>query len=263
MSIFTSHIIMLSLGAINKTTGSYVTAKLANKQDKYKCPDPKCGKDVVVCQGKIRAPYFRHFADSVNPCHYYDKPSESQIHKDAKMLMKFLLESKIPFKIKRKCYCCEEDVEFEIPKVTDTSLIQLEHRFDHDGLRIADVAYLDNNDIVCLFEICYKHKTDNEVRPEPWFELDAVSLLTAVNTNTIENQPYVLHCIRSVECEDCADCADCDGTGYTKSGNCIRCNTGDNFRCRYRFTLEKCIACRGTGTSYWSDDCYGPCLECR
>jgi hypothetical protein len=23
-----------------------------------------------------------------------------------------------------------------------------------------------------------------------------------------------------------------------------------------------CLACRGSGTSYWSDDCYGSCMEC-
>jgi hypothetical protein len=25
---------------------------------------------------------------------------------------------------------------------------------------------------------------------------------------------------------------------------------------------SKCCACGGSGTSYWSDDCYGSCLEC-
>ena len=29
-----------------------------------------------------------------DPCNYYNKPSESQIHKDAKMLLKVLLEKK-------------------------------------------------------------------------------------------------------------------------------------------------------------------------
>jgi len=190
---------MLSLGAINKKTGSYITASLANKQDQYKCVD--CSKDVILCRGKIKAPYFRHYADSVNPCHYYDKPSESQIHKDAKMCMKFLLESKIPFELKRKCSCCKTDEAFEIPEATDTSSIQLEHRFQYGGLKIADVAYLDNNKMVCIFEIYYKHKTDAENRPDPWFEIDAVSLLTLVNS--IERKPLTINCIRSVKCDDC------------------------------------------------------------
>jgi hypothetical protein len=193
---------MLSLGAINKKTGSYITASLANKQHQYKCPD--CSKDVILCRGKIKAPYFRHYADSVNPCHYYDKPSESQIHKDAKMCMKFLLESKIPFELKRKCSCCKTDEAFEMPTVTDTSSIQLEHRFQYGGeLKIADVAYLDNNEIVCIFEIYYKHKTDAENRPDPWFEIDAVSLLTLVNS--IERKPLTINCIRSVKCDDCCN----------------------------------------------------------
>ena len=72
---------VLSLGAINKITGEYVYPKIANKKDEYVCPE--CNKELILCQGEVRVPYFRHKVD-VNPCH----PTESQIHKNAKMLLK-------------------------------------------------------------------------------------------------------------------------------------------------------------------------------
>ena len=47
------------------------------------CPD--CDKDLIFCNGKMKIPYFRHAVTEYNPCTYYDKPNESQIHKDSKM----------------------------------------------------------------------------------------------------------------------------------------------------------------------------------
>jgi competence CoiA-like predicted nuclease len=71
---------LLSLGAINKLTGEYVYPKIANKKDEYICPE--CNKDLILVQGKIRVHHFRHKVDSINPCHHYSKPTESQIHKN-------------------------------------------------------------------------------------------------------------------------------------------------------------------------------------
>lgn len=70
------------MGAINKHTNQYEYPKIA-VENKYKCPD--CEKDVIFKCGKIKQPHFAHYK-SDNPCYYYDKPSESQIHKDGKML---------------------------------------------------------------------------------------------------------------------------------------------------------------------------------
>jgi len=192
---------MLSLGAINKSTNSYVSARNAVKSEKYKCPD--CEKDVVCCQGSVIAPYFRHYSDGIKPCHYYDKPSESQIHKDAKIIMKTMLESNIPIQFARKCRFCKNVEEFEIPQISDTSVIQLEHRFQYNGdLKIADVAYLDEGEITCLFEICYKHKTNGWCRPEPWFEIDAESLIHTSNS-FVSDKIISISCIRNEICEEC------------------------------------------------------------
>lgn len=143
----------LSLGALNKITGEYVYPSIANKSASYICPE--CTRDLILCQGKIKAHHFRHKTDN-NPCNYYNKPSESQIHKDAKMLLKHLLENKVPITFIRSCERCAKQDEYEIPEIGADSKIVLEYRFDYNGLKIADVAYIDGDGVVALFEICFK-----------------------------------------------------------------------------------------------------------
>lgn len=190
---------LLSLGAINKLTGEYVYPKIANKKDEYICPE--CNKDLILVQGDIRVHHFRHKVDNINPCHHYSNPTESQIHKNAKMLMKTLLERKIPISFIRNCCCCKKNEEFELPEINEGSIITLEHRFNYeDELRIADVAHTFNGEIKGIYEICNTHKTCSGDRPEPWVEIDANSLLTLVNTN---NEPLIINCIRCEKCEKC------------------------------------------------------------
>jgi len=192
---------LLSLGAINKLTGEYIYSKIANKKDEYTCPE--CNKDLILVQGEIRVHHFRHKVDSINPCHYYSKPTESQIHKDAKMLLKTLLENKTHIQFVRQCVSCKIGVEITLPEITEDSIITLEHRFNYeDELRIADVAHTLNGEIKGIYEICNTHKTCSEDRPEPWVEIDANSLLTLVNTN---NEPLIINCIRCEKCEECIE----------------------------------------------------------
>jgi hypothetical protein len=234
---------LLSLGAINKLTGEYVYPKIANKKDEYICPE--CNKDLILVQGEIRVHHFRHKVDSINPCHHYSKPTESQIHKDAKMLLKTLLENKTNIQFVRECVSCKISAEITLPEITEGSIITLEHRFNYeDELRIADVAHTLNGEIKGIYEICNTHKTCSEDRPEPWVEIDANSLLTLVNTN---NEPLIINCIR---CEKCEECIEKEKIQLKKKK--------DNFK----KDRSKCCACGGSGKSYWSDDCYGSCLEC-
>lgn len=214
---------LLSLGAINKVTGEYVYPKIANKKDEYICPD--CNKDLILCQGEIKVHHFRHKVDSINnPCHHYSKPTESQIHKDAKMLMKTLLENKTHIQFIRECASCKISSEINLPEITEGSTIILEHRFNYeDELRIADVAHTLNGEIKCIYEICHTHKTCSKNRPEHWVEIDAISLLTLVNTN---NEPLIINCIR---CEKCEKCAEID---YEKN-YCGSCETYGGGECEY------------------------------
>ena len=187
----------MDFGALNKKTGQYVLPSKATKRDKYKCPD--CNKDLILCKGKIRRPYFRHKVDN-QPCQYYTSPSESQIHKDAKYRLKYLLETK-DVTIVRYCQNCNSNKEHIIPELIDVSKIIIEYRFEYKGsVKSCDVCYLDDGKINSIFEICYKHKTKPENRPEPWFELDAKNI---VNTSESEEKEIELKCIRDEKCSDC------------------------------------------------------------
>ena len=193
---------LLCLGAINKLTCKYVYPKIANKKDEYICPE--CNKDLILCQGEIRNHHFRHKVDSINPCHHYSNPGESQIHKDAKILFKTLLEMNISISFIRNCCSCKKNEEFEpIPEMTEGSVIQLEHSFEYNGLKIADVAYIDNGEILCIFEICNTHKTCSENRPEPWFEINAETLVKLANDNSLTS--LQIPCIRCEKCDNCID----------------------------------------------------------
>jgi hypothetical protein len=192
----------IPLGAINKKTGRYSYPKIATKTDEYCCPD--CNKELILCKGEIRIPYFRHKSDTSIPCNYYNNPTESQIHKDAKQALKIVLENKIPMTMFRICSICNGKEIFEIPQLDNTSKIILEYPFQYNSLRkVADVAYLDNGELMCIFEICYKHKTCNEDRPEPWFELDALELINSLNDDNFEN--VEIQCIRRENCETCIE----------------------------------------------------------
>jgi len=186
---------ILLLGAYHKKTGVYTLPTKAIKTEEYSCPD--CKKDLILCQGDIRVHYFRHIANDIRPCTYYDKPSESQIHHSAKLLLKeLLLHSSVI--ICRSCPSCKTFEQYDIPICTDGSSISIEHRFEYNGLKIADVAYLHHNEIVGIFEIYHTHKTDATNRPEPWFEIEATSLLSF-------EPDSIIKCMRNVVCDTCVE----------------------------------------------------------
>ena len=197
-----------SMGAINKTTDKYEYPKIANKSNKYKCPF--CEKDVIFRNGKIKQPHFAHYK-SENPCSYYDKPTETQIHKDAKLLMKTLLDNNSEICFHRECYGCifEEPtiMEYNITKNDyDNTEAFFEYRFNYNNSnRSADVALVENKGIKYIFEICYKNKTKEENRPEPWFEIKAETLINETNSgqNINDKGLIVIECIRDYNCDLC------------------------------------------------------------
>jgi uncharacterized protein YkuJ len=77
----------------------------------------------------------------------------------------------------------------------------MEYRFEYNGLKIADVVYLDAGEILCIFEIYNTHKTNSNNRPEPWFEIDALTLINLVANNA--NNDLSITCIRCEKCEEC------------------------------------------------------------
>jgi hypothetical protein len=198
-----------SMGAINKNTNKYEYPRIADKNNKYKCPN--CDKNVIFRKGKIKQPHFAHYK-SVKPCSYYEKPNEKQIHKDAKLLMKTLLDNKNKILFYRECYQClfEENTIFEY-KISDNdynenTIASMEYRFNYNNSsRSADVALVENKNIKYIFEICYKNKTKEENRPEPWFEINSEKLINNINSVKNINNEIRIECIREYKCEYCKE----------------------------------------------------------
>jgi competence CoiA-like predicted nuclease len=89
-----------SLGSINKNTKEYDYPQIASNLNMYCCPS--CENDVILKKGKIKRPHYCHKQSKV-PCFYFEKPTDSEIHKDAKLLMKKLLDSKKSMYFNKRC----------------------------------------------------------------------------------------------------------------------------------------------------------------
>ena len=186
------------ISGLCRRTKQNVSPKYADKKSSYYCPE--CTKELVLCKGDIIKPYFRHKMD-LQPCKYYDHTSESQIHYDAKEQIRFWLLNGYSITIERTCTCCNQIECFQIPEVDQDSSILLEYRFEYNGDKIADVCYLDKNDIVCILEIYHTHKTNATDRPGLWFELDAMNIIM----HKSDSKDIRLECIRKATCQDCLD----------------------------------------------------------
>lgn len=198
-----------SMGAINKLTNEYEYPRIAQKGKKYTCPE--CKKDVNFCKGAIKQPYFAH-KKSDSPCYYYDRPSESQIHKDAKNLLKTLLTNKTKMNFYNVCKDCNEKVygccELLEHNYQDDIKAIIEYRFTYnDSHKSADVALIKENNIIYIFEICYKNKTRENARPEPWVEIKAEDFIRDINNGALLDENGILHiqCIRDSICNECEE----------------------------------------------------------
>ena len=236
---------IIRLGAFKHNTNEYIHPSLANKTDKYVCPN--CNKDVMFKKGLIKIPHFAHYKDNDNKCDYYNNPCESQIHTDAKFLLQFLLQNNYNITIYRECINCNNTKNFIINnnEVINKEII-IEYRFNYQGLKIADVAYIENKTLKYIFEIYNKHKTIETIetsRPEPWFEINTTDLLNIdldidldINSNNLEHNNLEhnnlnsnstdfkigiikIKCIRQILCDKC---------------NIVKC-----YRCH--ITFSKCM----------------------
>ena len=226
----------LYLGAINIETGKYENPNFADKKNKYKCCE--CNKSLILRKGKILRPHFAHYK-SKNPCNYFNKPTESEIHKSGKYLIKSIIENKKNISIHKKCTCCNDIDVNKIPIYNDEHNCIIEYGFKYRGdQKYADVALINKNtdEIIFIFEIYYKHRTDENNRPEPWCEINAIDLL---NTNC-ENNDVIIKCERDFTCDKCEE------------------------KRRQKTSLSvdpDCDMCWGTGRMYLSDGCSCSC-EC-
>lgn len=184
-------------GAVNTKTNNYEPAYFAKKTNSYICPE--CNNKVILKQGNIRIHHFAHSNEEIK-CEYYLKPSESQIHKEAKLLLKHLFENNFKLKFKRTCKngCCTKKFKIQYPN--ETTQVKLEYKFSlNNTTKFADIACVDNGDeLWCIFEIFVSHKTEELNRPEPWFEVDGKQLLQV----NLENKIIKLNCLRFCECKN-------------------------------------------------------------
>ena len=188
----------MNFGAINKQMLQYVLPDKASKSHEYICPD--CNKKLILCKGKIIKAYFRHKVDKKDPCQYYTNPTETQIHKDAKLRLKELIKTK-NLKVNRYCNNCKKTKQHSIPEFCEKSKICIEYKFEYnESNKLADVAFLKDGNIEQIYEICQKHKTKEKDRPEPWFEFNAQDIIELSKKEDIDLQ---LNCIRDNNCDEC------------------------------------------------------------
>lgn len=188
----------IKLGAINKLTGKYVYPDEGNKECEYICID--CGKNVILRRDKISCSYFGHTSED-NLCSYFSKPNESQIHKSAKFTLKNILESDAKLSVTQTCMGCKISLKHDIQERTPKSQINIEHSFQYNGAKKADVAYVEDEDICYIFEILHTSKTLGDDGPEPWFELDANEVIERFYVSNRKN--INLRCVREKKCDKC------------------------------------------------------------
>jgi hypothetical protein len=193
-------------GAFVRGTETFVTVNNAKRGEKYECPH--CNGPVCFKRGKILRPHFAHHA-SDNPCYYYDKPSESQIHKDAKFAFRTELNEHREFIFHR--VCCDCKCETECFRITadfynEKTKGMCEHdcRFKYnDAWKIPDVALVDDGKIIFISEIYNKHRTLENNRPPdiPWVEIKAEPFIQYINST--DDVVLKIQCMRDYTCDKC------------------------------------------------------------
>jgi hypothetical protein len=176
-------------GAIDINTELYTPPYEATKNTQYKCIC--CNEFVIFKKGEIKKPHFSHYSKS--QCQYYDHPNESQIHKEAKLLLCHLLNSRRQIIINNTCCNCKINIDTEI-KYKTCSKSYTEYRvIDNNIINIYDVVLLSKNKIKYIFEIYNTHKQNRNCNN--WFEIDATEL---INMNIEDNDKTInLNCIRT------------------------------------------------------------------
>jgi len=202
---------LINLGAIYELSKQYELPFLSNKINKYICPD--CNQKVMLKKGKIKKPHFAHFK-STNKCNYYEHVGESQLHKYAKELMKYVLLNKKCVVI-QKCAKCGEQHKFELPKIEKDFNVSIEHSFKYnDKNKIADVCILNKNCIKYICEIYHTHRTMETDRPEPWFEFKALDFIKSVES--IDCNEITINCDRDIKCDLCTKFEELDMNKFNR-----------------------------------------------
>lgn len=208
--------------AIDINKGFLVSPLIANKANKYDCPI--CKTKVKLNKGECKICYFSHYEK--DGCNYYSKEkykevkpeisdkeevekmtieNESIFHKEGKILLKGLIENGYKISFERKCQtsnCCKSLI-IEAQPYCDNSKIELEYHMKHNDRSIyCDLAHIVDKEVKMIYEICYRHRTANENRPNNinWVDIDVKNIYDNVSN---DEKTLVFKCIRYYECDDC------------------------------------------------------------
>lgn len=200
----------MNLCAFDDRTGKFVTPMFAKKYDDngvkntFSCVDPSCNGRLKLRNCVDRVDHFAHV--NSGDCSKYSRTirQESEDHLEAKRQLKMVFENGFNISIKRTCpynnQCSEIIV---IPPISNTASIEIEYHFNFNGgSKYADVVYLDGGGIKYIFEIYNTSETHEYNRPDPWFEIDAKSLLNIIQ-DVESDKNLLFFCLRKINCNRC------------------------------------------------------------
>lgn len=178
-------------GAIRKETGIYELPSQAIRGQEYTCPE--CLRAVFVKQGNIRIHHFAHKQDQ-QPCKNYDRTGggETINHKNAKIIIKNIIETKRSFTIEKCCVSCKEINSYNFP-VDKVKEVILEAKVENGTADI--MASLDDGTRI-IIEVCHTNPTSH--REGLWFEFSTAEIQEKYKSGDI-----VMSCSRPFRCEKC------------------------------------------------------------
>jgi hypothetical protein len=250
-------------GAIQTDNNEYVLPYKAEKNKNYKCIG--CQQKLILKKGNIRKCHFAHYSET--NCFYFEHPNESELHKEAKHKLASWLKQQKKIYIFMECCQTKYDgnkcgYEADEPTIEyeENDKVEIEYR-DINNKYVADIAVINNNKVKYIFEIKNTHATITDVRPEPWFEIDALEIIKHKDIEDV-----YLTCIRDNKNRYCCVCRILDeewvnnlprlytkpgvytqtgyGTAWCQESPCIKCGTiayNGVFVRGYRQLCEYCL----------------------
>lgn len=192
------------MGALKRNTSDYVYPSEASKNCEYSCP--KCKNPIIFRCGQKNKPHFAH--KNKSNCTYYEHPTETEIHREGKRLIKKLIDDKYKIIIQRKCKCCHEIQDDFTLNTFEHITCQEEYSFKNQDnqTRYADVGLLEKGELKYIFEIFNTHKTDEKRQTNyNWCEIDAFKFIdeTINKKNLNGDGAIIVKCTRNVKCREC------------------------------------------------------------
>jgi hypothetical protein len=253
-----------AFGAIQTDNNEYVLPYKAEKNKNYKCIG--CQQKLILKKGNIRKCHFAHYSET--NCFYFEHPNESELHKEAKYKLASWLKQQKTIGIFWSCCKTKYNgnkcgnstnemgstIEYE-----ENDRVELEYR-DTNNKYIADIAVINNNKVKYIFEIKNTHATITDVRPEPWFEIDALEIIKHEDIDEVD-----LTCIRNNKIRYCYNCRIVDeewvnnlprlynktdvytqtgyGNQWCQENPCIKCGRGAYSPVFVKGYRQLCVIC--------------------